>query len=133
MKYYELTFLISPELSEENLKSLQEKIHSFIQEEGGILDEVKKPIKKKLGYPIKKKSLAYFSYIVFQILPEKLANLEKKLRSQSEIIRYMICTKKEEKAILPVSAKEKRPSLKPKPKVELEEIEKKLEEILGEQ
>ena len=34
MKFYELTYLISPDLSEEEIKVLQEKVTSLIQEEG---------------------------------------------------------------------------------------------------
>ena len=39
MQRYELTYLISDEIPEEEVKSLQNKITSLIQEEGGILDK----------------------------------------------------------------------------------------------
>ena len=61
MKLYEINYLISPDLSEEEATSLQEKINSWIQEEKGALNEVNKPVKKILVYPIKKCGQAYLS------------------------------------------------------------------------
>ena len=134
MKNYELTCLISPDLSEEELKSFREKINSFIQEEGGTLTEINSPIKKRLAGPIKHRNQAYLTTLNFQLEPEKLANIEKKLKSENQILRYLILIKPRPKEIL-VRGK-KLPTPKPrkilKPKVELREIEKKLEEILGE-
>ncbi|MDI6591350.1 MAG: 30S ribosomal protein S6 [Patescibacteria group bacterium] len=134
MPLYELTYLISPEISEEEVKKTQEKINSVIQEKGGIIIESKKIVKKKLGYPVRKKDSAFLGEVNFRISPEKMGDLEKKIKEEVQILRYIILAKKEPKlAILP----EKPPfpirkKLKPKPKVELKEIEKKLEEILGE-
>lgn len=135
MKLYELTYLISPEISESELKLLEEKINSLIQEGGGVLHQLTLPIKKKMAYPIKKKREAFFSNLSFQLEAEKLENFEKKLRAEEKILRYLILTKPRLKEILvrrrlprkviaKIPVKEK--------KVELKEIEKKLEEILGE-
>ncbi len=82
MKSYELTYLISPELSAEELKSLQEKINSLIQKEGGLLTEVNLPKKKDLAYQIKKNKEAYLINLNFHFSPEKLKNLEKKLKAE---------------------------------------------------
>ncbi len=131
MKLYELTYLLSPDLSEEELKSLQEKINSFIEKEGGIINELTLPLKKVLAYPIKKKTFTHLGTLSFQFSPEKLENLEKKLKSENQILRYLILAKElPKKVVLPPKLPLIKP--KPKPKVELKEIEKKLEEILGE-
>jgi len=135
MNFYEITYLISPDLSEEELKNFQEKINSSIQEKGGILDRVSKPIKKKLGYPIKEKSVAFLKTLTFYLNPEKLENLEKKLKGEKPMLRYMILTKPRTKEVLVRSKKGlTKPIIKPKVKikVELKEIEKKLKEILEE-
>ena len=130
MRYYELTYLISPDLSEEELRDCQEKVTSLIQEEG-VLSKVGSSIRKTLAYPIKKKSAAFSATLSFQLEPEKVESLEKKLKSESKILRYLILAKKLPKmAVVPV--KKPKRIIKPKPKVELKEIEKKLEEILDE-
>ena len=135
MKSYELTYLISPEVSEEELKSLNEKINSLIyQKEAGVLNEVKIPSKKRLAQPIKKQREAFLTNLSFYLEPDKLENLERQLKSEKKILRYLILVRPKikvakvrkglPKVIPKIPVKEKR--------VELEEIEKKLEEILGE-
>lgn len=129
MKSYEITYLISPDLSEEEAKTLQDKIISFLQAEEGILAEMNKAERKILSFPIKKKSSAFLSTGNFQLSPEKLEGFEKKLKEEVNILRYLILSKKSPKKI-ETSLKRPRKRMT-KPKVELKEIEEKLEEILG--
>jgi len=133
MKSYELTYLISPDLSEEELKIFLEKIDSFLEEEGGKSEGLKLPIKKRLAYPIKKKNEGYFGILNFYLSPEKLENFEKKLKKVPEILRYLLLRKGLLKKIeIPrIRPKAKAPKVKKEKKVELEKIEEKLEEILG--
>jgi len=137
VKLYELTYLISPESSEDDLKTLQEEINSLIQNEGGILDEVAAPIKKDLAYPIKKQTSAYLTTLGFRLISEKLENIEKKIKAEDKILRYSVLIKPRVKEI-PMRRKKlpKKVEIFPKkitkPKAELKEIEKKLEEILEE-
>ena len=167
MKNYELTYLISPDFSEEESKKFSEKINRFIQEEAGILEKSLSPFKKKLGYPIKKKGEGYLvtSNFSFQPTadqsrptagqpkvekagnPEKLENLEKKLKSENQILRYIILIKKTTKESEPrakrraweaeiphkITESNEPSAHRPKAgKVELKEIDKKIEEILKE-
>jgi small subunit ribosomal protein S6 len=132
MKLYELTYLISPEVSEQETKSLQEKTISTIEKMEGVLDESTLPFKIKLAYPIKKKTEAFFANLKFYLNEEKIKELENELRAEKKILRYLILTKPKIKI-----AKTKKELPKPTPKifpkekkVELKEIEKKLEEIL---
>jgi ribosomal protein S6 len=145
MRYYELSCCISSELSEKELRDVAEKITSLIQSEEGILAQIGNPIRQRLGSPIKKEDYVFLLTLNFQLNPEKLKSLEKKLKSIPEILRFLVLHKKLEKKVeilperIPLKAKvlartsDRRKPLKPREeKVELEEIEKKLEEILGE-
>ena len=151
MKNYELIYLSSPNLSEGELNLLREKIFSLIQEVGGELlvggGLANTSVREKLASPVKNKDEAYFTTLSFRIEPGKLENLEKKLRLESQILRYLILVKpKPEKLFEPKPAQilparltfgnskagGPRKTLKEKPKVELKEIEKKLDEILDE-
>jgi len=131
MRYYELTYLISPDLTEKEAQVFSEEINSFLQEKGGILDENKKIIKKNLGYPIQKQKTAFLKTLTFYFNPVKLPDLKKKLEEEKNILRFLLMKKKlPEKVQKPEM---KLPSLKEKPKkVEIKDIEKKLEEILKE-
>jgi len=140
MKLYELTYLISFDLPEQEVKSLQEKIHTYIVENQGTLDKIEDIVKKRLGNPIKKQTAAYLANLIFYFNPEKIKDLEVKLKAEIQILHYIILTKELKKiAKVPrrmrpqITTSEEiiRTSKKPK-KVEIKEIEKKLEEILGE-
>lgn len=108
MKTYELTYLISPDLSEQEAISLSIEISSFIEKEGqGVLEKNQPLLRKQLSYPIKKKTSAYLTSLNFQIKPEKLAELKKQIELNSKILRYLIViiTKAKLKAILSKPAK----------------------------
>lgn len=134
MKLYELTYLISADFSEEELKTFQEKINSLIESEDGKIEKFKTPIKKRLEYPIGKIEKAYLIITDFYLEPEKLANLEKKLKKEGAILRYLILTKKKipEIKIPKIIPKVKAKKPRKEKKVELEKIGEKLDEILGE-
>ncbi|MCJ7786647.1 30S ribosomal protein S6 [Patescibacteria group bacterium] len=134
MKNYELTCLISPNLSEVELKSFQEKIIVLLQKEQGILvgQNQDKVLKKNLYFSVKKMVQAYLINFNFKINPEGLQNLKKALKIEPELIRYIILVKKLTKIIKMPEKPVRVPKKISQPKVELKEIEKKLEEILGE-
>ena len=110
MKHYELTCIISPDFSEEKLISLLP------------------------AEPIKKQLTPVLISLEFLAEPDKIETLEKKLKDEPQIQRCLIVVKKPRK-IEAKSIKKtfREPKTQPeKPKVELKEIEKKLDEILKE-
>jgi len=136
MKLYELTYLISPELKEEEIKKVFSRIESLLSETGGILIENKSQGTVKLGYEIKKQKEALSATAKFQMAPEKIKSFQEKIKEIPEILRFLVLAAKPEKIKKEVSKIIRKP-VKPKKtvkekKVELKEIEKKLEEILGE-
>ena len=124
MKNYELSYLTSSNLSEEDIKALQESVNSLIQKEEGILLET--------DYPIKKEGFSLISS-KFQMNPEKMSGLEKILKTDSRIFRHIVLIKHPMKAVQKIRRPLKiSPKKTEKIKVELKEIETRLEEILGE-
>ena len=140
MKSYELNCIISPDFSEEEIKNFQERVRTLIQEEGGFLISVETYFKKKLGFLIKNRISGNLVNFNFQADPGKLEGLKIKLKAEPQTIRLMITVKKSPRLMKaprrPVQktfTPEKDTDEKQKEeKVELKEIEKKLEEILGE-
>lgn len=144
MKPYQLTYLISPNISEQELKKFSKKISDFILTEGGTLDKLAAPIRKKLAYPIKEREEMFLATLNFYLNPQELENFEKKLKSENQILRYILLTKKISKKISPEKIRKKPPKISEKPfapyervrvksedkKVELEKIDQKIEEIL---
>lgn len=140
MKTYELTYLISPEISEGELKNFSPKIAELLKNEGGEILEEMIPIKKRLFSPVKKQRQAYAISLSFNLGPEKLENFLKFLKAESQILRFLLSTKKlprfkkipETKEGPKITAEKIEEKPTQEKKVEIEEIEKKLAEILGE-
>ena len=130
---YELTYLISPELSEEQIQTTSQGVVSYIEEQGGVLSGVQdKPLKKFLGHPIENHTMAYVGTLKFSLASEKTKSLEEKLKQEKQILRIMFIAKpQKEKLIFRKIRKKFIPSnVVKKQKIELKEIDKKIEEIL---
>ncbi|MDD4467367.1 MAG: 30S ribosomal protein S6 [Candidatus Pacebacteria bacterium] len=119
MKRYELTFLIAPETSEEEREGYFQKISEFITKEDGTIEEIKKPIRKRMGVAVSERKEAFLATLFFTLNPEKTGKLKQFLEGEKNIIRHII-VKKKENAIFKKSS----------PKAELKEIDKKIDEIL---
>jgi len=127
MKYYELTYLAKSQLSDSEIANIHQKLSSSIQEKEGVLDSDISPVKIILSYLIKKENQAYLATINFYLKPEKIKDLEKEVKVNIDILRFIIFNKKKAKA---VEIKKRRPVEKSEKKVELKDIDEKLEEIL---
>jgi len=126
MKLYELSLIINPELKEEEVNEISQKIISFIQEKGGILDNLREIKLINLAYPIQKKEQGFFSSFTFYFKPEESNSLDKELKKNKNILRYLLVKKKP--VMLRKSVRSEKKGTKKK--VDLKQIDKKLEEIL---
>ncbi len=135
MKYYELSYLIPATLQEEELKTLKERIISAIQGQNGLLIEDNNFGKKRTAYLKGKERPGLLFSLNFEMNPEQLPDFEKKLQLENQILRYTVTIKKQQRLlrerprIMPSVSRET--ERKAQPKVEMADIEKKLEEILG--
>ena len=138
MTKYELTYLITPEASEQDLTTIDQKIGGFIAEQGGTIEKTERPKRIELSYPIKEKQEALLAVIIFSLEPDKLASFEKNIKAGSKILRYILSIKKDpkkvtervyKKPVITEVTEEKIPTIEEK-KVELKEIDQKIEEIL---
>jgi ribosomal protein S6 len=134
MKLYELSFLITPDIKEETAKQITQDLISSLQEKGGALDNLGNIRFINLAYEIGKKSQAYFSSFSFFASPENIADLEKRLKNNREILRFLIVSKKKQRLSARFIRREiKKPIAKRKfsgVKTSIEQIEEKLDEIL---
>jgi len=139
---YELTYVISSNLSEEEVAAQTDKVRSFINELAGEVKNGKIWEKRRLAYPIKKQGYGFYVTVEFNIGPENVIELDKKIKLQPNVLRHLLISKDEIKEtrrrmVLPRVAKEKiglapKPEGQPEEKVKIEELDKKLEEILEE-
>jgi small subunit ribosomal protein S6 len=139
MPLYEFTYLIPSNLSAEEVKAFRKKVELYIEEKGGAITQNNFPVKKELAYPIKKNNTAFLVNLIFNLSPDKLKDLEKKIREEEQIIRFLLLKKEtiRKKRVRKRELKKIIPTVQPKiepaeKKVGLKEIEQKLEEILSE-
>ncbi len=139
MSLYEFTYLIPSHLSTEEVKTFRKKVELYIEEGGGKITQNNFPVRKELAYPIKKNNTAFLVNLIFDLSPDKLKDLEKKIKEEEQIIRFLLLKKEtvRKKRIRKRELKKIIPTVQPKiesveKKVGLKEIEQKLEEILNE-
>lgn len=89
-KKYEMAYLLSPNVSEEEVVGYDQKIASFISKLDGEINEARPSKKIKLAYPIKKNFHAYFGLVNFSAFPEKIGEIEKNLKFEEKLLRYLI-------------------------------------------
>ena len=95
MNQYETVFILTPVLSEEQMKEAVEKFKVVLTQEGAeILNEELWGL-KKLAYAIEKKSTGFYVLIEFKSEPDLVAKLETQYRRDERVIRYL--TVKQEK------------------------------------
>lgn len=131
---YEATYLIKVD-DDQKAAEKAEAFRGLVEKSQGIIASQNQPSLKTLGYPIKKETSAYWGWIKFMARPGVLAELEEHLKSDSSILRFMIVRAGEEK-VERVPRRRKQPvatpTTAPEDKTDVKEIDKKLEEILGE-
>ena len=153
--HYELLYIVSSNYTSSEVKPIVTKIASLIKEQKGEITKDTDLGKLKLAYPIKHQSHGYYQLYEFNLPKENLQKLNNALSLTNEILRFLIVKKKiktekeikEEKALQEKLAKKKEKEIekikaekeeaKEKPKKEakkekisLEDLDKKLDEIL---
>jgi len=86
---YETVFIVTPVLSEAQMKEAVLKFRSLIAEEGGEVVHEEDWGLRKMAYPIQKKSTGFYNLIEFKASPEFIGKLETEYRRDERIIRFL--------------------------------------------
>lgn len=87
MKTYEITFISKEDLDEKQIKDVLTPL-------GAKVLSVTLIGEKQLIYKIKKEDRGFYSSVLFEIEPEKITDINKKMALEEEIIRFLIVAKK---------------------------------------
>ncbi len=90
MRDYELTLIINPEIPEENLAPILDKLSQFVAQKGGSMGEVNHWGKRKLAYPIKHLLEGNYFFAPFKLEATTAAELEANLRISEEVLRHLL-------------------------------------------
>ena len=89
MNMYELTYIITPVLSEDNIKDMVTRVNKYIEDNGGSVKEVDEWGSRRLAYPIKKKRNGYYVNLYFEGPGELIARLERAMEIDDNLLRYL--------------------------------------------
>ena len=141
-KTYELLYIIPFTSEKEEIQSTLQKVKESIKGMNVELLSQEEIGKRKIAYPIKRHRYGYYSAIVFRVDSEKIEDIQQKLRLMPEILRFQIVNVRLQKPKAREAKKEKKLEEKTKKiekemprkeKVVLEDIDKKIDEILKEE
>ena len=89
MNQYETVFILTPVLSDEQMKETVAKFTKILTDNGAeILNEETWGL-KKMAYAIQKKSTGFYCLVEFKAEPQVINTLEKNFRRDERIIRFM--------------------------------------------
>ncbi|MBD3616258.1 MAG: 30S ribosomal protein S6 [Gracilimonas sp.] len=87
--YYEFTYIINPVLEEDKFKETVDKVTKLIEKHGGEIDEVDEWGLRQFAYNINKKGSGYYVNMYFTADAEAIAPIERQLRIDDDILRYL--------------------------------------------
>jgi small subunit ribosomal protein S6 len=88
LRRYETIFITHPELSEEELSELQQKVNSILASYKGDLIKLDDWGTKKLTYEIRKNSRGHFFLMDYQAGTDLIRELERNLRLNDRVLRF---------------------------------------------
>ena len=94
MPSYELVFIFNPDVQEEEFPRILGKVNDFIAKFGGTVTETNQWGKRKLAYPIKKKTEGNYVLERVQIEPTALKELDANLKLSEDVLRYLFIREK---------------------------------------
>lgn len=90
MKYYELMVILSPVLTEEQEKEQHHQIEELLKSQKAEIHLVDFWGKRKLAYAIKKQRQGVYNWYYFEVLPDRVAEIERKLKMAEQILRFLM-------------------------------------------
>ena len=89
MNQYETVFILTPVLSDVQMKEAVEKFKGILTSEGAEIINEENWGMKKLAYPIEKKTTGFYQLLEFKAEPSVIEKLEVNFRRDERVIRYL--------------------------------------------
>ncbi len=116
MNQYETVFIVTPVLSEEQMKEAVIKYQAYLRDHGAEIVHEEHWGMRKLAYPIQKKSTGFYHLVEYKASGDFIAELELSLKRDERIIRFL--TVKLDKHAIAYNEKKRKKALEAKEKAE---------------
>ncbi len=88
-KNYETVFILTPVLSDVQMKDTVDKFVDLLKKEGADVINVENWGLKKMAYAIQKKSTGFYVLLEFKAEPTMIKKLEIELRRDEKVMRFL--------------------------------------------
>ncbi|MFP3860893.1 MAG: 30S ribosomal protein S6 [Bacteroidales bacterium] len=88
-KNYEAVFILTPVLSEEQMKEAVGKFRKILEQNGAEIVNEEHWGLRKLAYPIQKKSTGFYNLLEFKAEGDVVENLEVEFKRDERILRFL--------------------------------------------
>ena len=90
MRSYELIFIVHPELDEDDLTAVLERVTGLIERNSGKVSRVEPWGLRRLAYPIEKQWEGQYVLMELELEPQGMAGLERDLGLVEPVMRHLI-------------------------------------------
>ena len=111
MNQYETVFILTPVLSDEQMKETVAKFRKLLKDNGANIVNEEAWGLKKMAYPIQKKSTGFYCLLEFKAEPTIVNTLEVNFKRDERVIRFI--TVKLDKYAIEYAAKRRKKYQKP--------------------
>ncbi len=87
---YEIVFIAAPQLDEQGLATLTERVSGWITSAGGAVTRTNVWGRQRMAYAIHKQTEGIYVQLDFQLAPSASRDLERNLRIEEAVIRHLI-------------------------------------------
>ena len=89
MNHYETIYIVNPTLDDDSLKEAIDKFSDLIKKLKGYIVKVNEWGKRKLAYEVKRFDKGYYVVLDFCALPKMVTELERNLKLDDRILKYI--------------------------------------------
>jgi len=89
LKNYETVFILTPVLSETQMKDAVDKFKKVLTDKGANVIHEENWGLRKLAYPIQQKSTGFYHLLEFEANPDAIAALELEYRRDEKVMRFL--------------------------------------------
>lgn len=90
MRNYEVVFIAHPELDEQALAALVEKVKGWITAGNGAIEKAEVWGKRRMAYHIRKQREGQYVYLLVSMAPTFVQELERSMRLTEPVMRFLV-------------------------------------------
>lgn len=90
MPEYELTFIVSPTVEEDQLQATVDRVGGIVAQVRGEVSEVHPWGRRRLAYPIRRQRDGYYVTMRLRCPPQAIGEIERGLRLTEEVLRHLL-------------------------------------------